>query len=83
MAIAGIIGDITTGNIDILHGGLSVEIGNKGMSTAQLKAIFGSLAAERIAETKAKTKRSKSTNIVLGLLGTTFIVSTAIFFYNK
>jgi len=79
---ASIFDTISTGDIDLLSGG--INIGNHGMSDAQVKAIFGSLAAAETAKAaQEKQQRQRTFLLVGGSVVALIALALIIFFFTS
>lgn len=63
VAQASLFDKIQTGNIDLMSGG--INIGNHGMSDAQVKSIFGSLASMQNSNAQSEKEDTKQMNKVI------------------
>ncbi len=83
----GLFRDITTGDIDLLGGGINIGNHSSGPSDAQIASIFNSLAAQNIAESQQEQEQSSRRSQLLIIVGSTSLVALflilIIFFTNK
>lgn len=81
LAKAGVVGDITTGDIDLLSGG----IGNHGLSGKDLAAIFNAQAQAEViqdARERAERKQRQKVIVISSSVVVSLVLIVALYFYT-